>query len=255
MRLVHAINERLGNSGRTVTFIAPVTARAEDRLGSLRELADAIDAGDVDTLLMLGGNPVYSAPGARFPNDMVLAKNLTKVGLRVHLGMYDDETSEYCHWHIPEAHYLECWSDIRAFEGTATIGQPLIAPLFGAKSPLELLSGLLDPTPSSSFEIVKATWRRWHAERKVPGEFELFWRKSIHAGVIAGTQSPAEPVRVAPGLAGRMPAPAGPLPAQDLEIVFKPDPGVFDGRFANNGWLQENAPSADEGLPGTTPPA
>ena len=235
--LVHAINERLGNQGRTVTYVAPVLARPENRLGSLRELAEAMDAGEVDTLLILGGNPVYSCPGARFANDMVLEKNLAKVRLRVHLGMHDDETSEYCHWHIPEAHYLECWSDIRAFEGTTTICQPLIASLFGGKSSLELLSGLLDPAPSTSFEIVKATWRRWHADRKIPGGFEQFWRKSIHAGVIAGTQSPAEPVRIAPGLAGRLPA-ASPT-TQNMEIVFKPDPGVFDGRFANNGWLQE----------------
>ena len=192
--LVHAINERLGNQGRTVTYTAPVTARPENRLGSLRELADAMDAGEVDTLLILGGNPVYTAPS--FGNNTDLAKSLAKVRLRVHLGMHDDETSEYCHWHIPEAHYLECWSDLRAFEGTATICQPLIASLFGGKSPLELLSGLLDPTPSTSFEIVKATWRRWHAEHKIPGGFEQFWRKSIHAGVIAGTQSPAEPVRL-----------------------------------------------------------
>jgi MoCo/4Fe-4S cofactor protein with predicted Tat translocation signal len=230
--LVHAMNEILGNRGRTVLYIAPVTARPENRLNSLRELADAMAAGEVDTLLVLGGNPVYSAPV-----DMHFAERMAKVRLRAHLGMYADETSELCHWHIPEAHYLECWSDIRAFDGTASLGQPLIAPLFGARSPLELLSGLIDETPFSSYEVVKSTWRRWHADRKVSGEFDLFWRRSIHAGVIAGTQSPALAVPIAPGLAQRLPPPA--TTSSGLEIVFKPDPGVFDGRFSNNGWLQE----------------
>ncbi|HEV8061584.1 MAG TPA: TAT-variant-translocated molybdopterin oxidoreductase [Gemmataceae bacterium] len=229
--LVHSMNEALGNQDRTVTYIAPVTARPENRIDSLHELADGMNAGKVDTLLILGGNPVYSAPGVRFANAM------GKVRLRVHLGMYADETSEQCHWHIPEAHYLECWSDIRAFDGTATIGQPLIAPLFGAKSPLELLSGLIEETPSGSYEIVRTTWRRWHTDQKVSGDFEQFWRRSVHGGIIAGTKAPVEAVRLTPGMGQRLQAPATVRP--DLEIVFKPDPGVFDGRFANNGWLQE----------------
>lgn len=230
--LVHAMNERLGNRGRTVIYIAPVTARPEDRLGSLQELADEMAAGKVDTLLVLGGNPFYAAPGVQFGNAM------SKVRLRAQLGMYADETSEQCHWHIPEAHYLECWSDIRAFDGTASIGQPLIAPLFGARSPLELLSGLIDDTPSESYEVVRATWRRWHAERKISEDFERFWRKSVHAGVISETRSSVEAVRLEPDWARRLPAQA-PAARPGLELVFKPDPGVFDGRFANNGWLQE----------------
>jgi MoCo/4Fe-4S cofactor protein with predicted Tat translocation signal len=241
--LAHAINEKLGNQGRTVTYIAPVAARSENRLKSLQGLADAMAEGEVDTLLMLGGNPLHSAPGARFINSV------SKVKLRIHLGMYADETSEMCHWHIPETHYLECWSDIRAFDGTATIGQPLIAPLFGARSALELLSGLLEPTPLTSFEVVKSTWQRWHAEKKLPGDYETFWRRSVHAGLVAGSQSPVETLRLESGLATRLPPVTVKweqviqnLPQSAgifFEIVFKPDTAVFDGRFANNGWLQE----------------
>lgn len=232
--LVHAMNEQLGNRGRTVVYIAPPTSRSDQRLASLHELADAMAAGEVDTLLVFGGNPMYSAPGVRFVDAMA------KVRLRAHLGIHADETSEFCHWHIPEAHYLECWSDIRAFDGTASIGQPLIAPLFGGRSPLELLSGLLDETPSESYEIVRSTWHRWHAEKKVNEDFERFWRKSVHAGVVAGTKAPAESVRLEANWLRGLTRPDLDIRAgRDLEIVFKPDPGVFDGRFANNGWLQE----------------
>jgi molybdopterin-containing oxidoreductase family iron-sulfur binding subunit len=230
--IVHAINEKLGNQGKTVHYISPPTADPEDRLESLQDLANDMARGEVDTLLVLGGNPMYTAPGARFVNAMKHVK------LRVHLGMHADETSEFCHWHIPEAHYLECWSDIRAFDGTASIGQPLIAPLFGAHSPIELLSGILDDTPSSSYEVVRSTWRRWHADNKTGEEFERFWRKSVHAGVVAGTKTPTEALRLEPSWLSRV-APPSPAVFPGLEIVFKLDYSVFDGRFANNGWLQE----------------
>ena len=123
---MHAINTSLGNLGETVTLHAPRDRGPADRVGSLSDLARDIDRGAVDTLLILGANPAYDAPADL---DFAAALAGDKIKLRIHLGLYEDETAELCHWHIPEAHFLETWSDIRAFDGTATIQQPLIAPL------------------------------------------------------------------------------------------------------------------------------
>ena len=138
--LVHAINASLGNLGETVTLHAPRDRGPADRVGSLPDLARDIDRGVVDTLLILGANPAYDAP-ADLNFAAALASN--KIGLRIHLGLYEDETAELCHWHIPEAHFLETWSDIRAFDGTATIQQPLIAPLYQGRSAHEVLAVFL----------------------------------------------------------------------------------------------------------------
>ena len=134
--LAHAMNQALDNVGKTVVYTDPVEANPVDQMASLRELVKDMEAGAVRILLMLGGNPVYTAPV-----DLGFAEQLAKVPLRVHSGLYEDETSAYCHWHIPETHYLESWSDIRAYDGTATILQPLIAPLYSGKSSHEILSG------------------------------------------------------------------------------------------------------------------
>ena len=170
--------------------------------------------------------------------------------------MYADETSEQCHWHIPEAHYLECWSDIRAFDGTATIGQPLIAPLFGARSSLELLSGLLEPTPLTSFELVKATWQRWHAEKKLPGDYETFWRRCVHAGLVAGSQLPVEPVRLADDLVQKLPRlelNRAPGRAELARKCGKSGRNRFQARSSSVRWpvreqwvVARNAPPADK---------
>ena len=123
------MNEALGNVGKTVYYTAPIEANPVNQLQSLGELVSEIEAGQVDVLLMLGGNPVFTAPA-----DMQFREKLLKVGLRIHLGQHEDETAELCHWHIPEAHYLESWGDVRAFDGTVSIIQPLIAPLYEGKS-------------------------------------------------------------------------------------------------------------------------
>ena len=132
------MNEALGNVGKTVYYTAPIEANPVNQLQSLRELVSDIEAGQVDVLLMLGGNPVFTAPA-----DLQFREKLLKVGLRIHLGQHEDETAELCHWHIPEAHYLESWGDVRAFDGTVSIIQPLIAPLYEGKTAHELLSVLL----------------------------------------------------------------------------------------------------------------
>jgi molybdopterin-containing oxidoreductase family iron-sulfur binding subunit len=140
-----------------------------------------------------------------------------------------------CHWHVPAAHYLESWSDSRAFDGTASIVQPLIAPLYGGRSVHELLAALLGESESAGHEIVRGYW--WRHWPKGHGDFERGWEKALHDGVIPGTtfvprnDLALRPLDVEPPAR----APAG----GNLEIAFRPDPTIYDGRFANNGWLQE----------------
>jgi molybdopterin-containing oxidoreductase family iron-sulfur binding subunit len=225
--LAHAINNHLGNAGKTVTYSAPVEARPVDQLASLRELVDDMRAGSVSLLLVLQGNPVYTAPA-----DLKFAEAMDKVPVRIHLGLHEDETAERCHWHIPEAHSLESWSDARAFDGTVTILQPLIAPLYpGAKSAHEALAAFTSRPERSGHDIVKDAWKA-----RVPGpDFERFWQRALHDGVVKDSASPEKAVAVKPGdwMKAGKPAPPG------IEIAFRPDSTVYDGRYANNGWLQE----------------
>src|SRR5205807_5271981 len=134
-----ALNAHLGNVGKTVTYIVPIEARPEDQTGKLSELVRDMKDGRVDILLILGVNPVFTAPA-----DLEFEKHLQNVKLRVHLGLYQDETAAQCHWHLPEAHFLEAWGDARAYDGTVSLLQPLIAPLYGGRSVHELLSALIE---------------------------------------------------------------------------------------------------------------
>jgi MoCo/4Fe-4S cofactor protein with predicted Tat translocation signal len=229
--LAHAMNSALGNVGRTVVYTDPVAARPVDQMASLRELVADMEAGEVELLILVGGNPVYTAPA-----DLRFADHLAKVRLRVHLGLYIDETAALCHWHIPEAHYLEAWGDTRAFDGTVSLIQPLIAPLYGGSSAHELLAVLLGDLDPDGYRIVRDYWRG-----HLPAEdFERFWRTALHDGIIADTALSPRPVEFR-GLQldeQTLPPPSPASPAA-LELVFQPDPTIWDGRFANNGWLQE----------------
>jgi Fe-S-cluster-containing dehydrogenase component len=204
--LAHLMNDALGNTGRTVVHIEPVETEPVDQLESLRELTADMRAGRVDALLILGGNPVFTAPA-----DLDFAGALARVPFRARLGLEEDETSALCRWHLPEAHPLESWGDLRAFDGTATIVQPQIAPLYDGRTAAEILSLLADPAPRSGYELVREHWKV--AMRS--GEFEKAWRRDLAA---------AAPPRSAP---------------TGLELAFQPDPTIGDGRHANNGWLQE----------------
>lgn len=229
--LAHAMNHALGNVGTTVFYTDPVEARSVDQMGSLRELVADMQAGLVDLLVILGGNPVYQAPA-----ELRFSEHLSKVKLRVHLGLYEDETAELCHWHIPETHYLETWSDARAFDGTVTIMQPLIAPLYGGKSAHELLAALMGQPDRSSYSIVRDYWRG----QLPPEDFERFWRTALHEGLIANTALPPREVAYG-GLRiedGDLPSPP-PDRRSSMDLLLRPDPTIWDGRFANNGWLQE----------------
>jgi MoCo/4Fe-4S cofactor protein with predicted Tat translocation signal len=225
--LAHGMNALLGNVGKTVLYTEPVEANPVDQVASLYDLVKDFDTGAVDLLLILGGNPVYNAPV-----ELGFRDRLKKATLRVHLSLHEDETSELCHWHLPLTHYLEAWSDCRAHDGTVTIMQPLIAPLYAGKSVHEVLTMLTDQPERSGYDIVKGYWNSRHTG----ADFEAWWRKAVHDGAVPDTALPPKTVAVRAGWAASLTQPAN---QQGLEIVFRPDPAVYDGRFANNGWLQE----------------
>ncbi len=226
--LAHALNHALGNVGRTVVHTAPVEVRPDHQLAALQGLVGEMRAGTVECLLILGANPVYSAPA-----DLDFAAALRQVPLRVHLGLYADETARLCQWHVPEAHYLESWGDVRAFDGTGTIIQPLIAPLYGGRTPVELLAAFTGDGGNSMHDLVRARWQ----QLRPGGDFEAFWQQALHDGVVPDTAAPVHAVQVRgdwdPGPTAPPAEPSG------LELVFRPDPYVLDGQFTNNGWLLE----------------
>ncbi|HET7294302.1 MAG TPA: TAT-variant-translocated molybdopterin oxidoreductase [Vicinamibacteria bacterium] len=222
--LVHLINERLGVVGKTVSYSAPVAAEGDP--ASLGELFAEMSARRVEALLILGGNPVYTAPA-----DVPFGDAMMLVPFRVHLSLHDDETSERCHWQLPEAHPLEAWSDARAFDGTASIVQPLIEPLYAGKSAHEVLALLTSRPDRRGRDIVRDHWRP-----RLGPDFEKAWRRALHDGLVAGTALPETPMTVKLGDWAKAKTPAA---APGLEVVFRPDPTVGDGRHANNGWLQE----------------
>jgi molybdopterin-containing oxidoreductase family iron-sulfur binding subunit len=243
--LAHVLNDRLGNVGQTVTYIAPIDARPGDRTESLRNLIQDMEKGRVEMLVILGGNPVYTAPA-----DLDFAGHLKSVPLRIHHSLGLDETSYLCHWHLPEAHYLETWSDSRAYDGTASIVQPLIAPLYQGRSAHEVLAMLTSLQETSDRQIVREHWRQQSAERHEEADFERFWHTALHNGVIPDTAFKPKSVKLKDGwenhlqngatAASKPASPSGPvIEAIDMEIVFLPDPTIYDGGFANNGWLQE----------------
>jgi molybdopterin-containing oxidoreductase family iron-sulfur binding subunit len=224
--LAHAMNDALGNVGATVVYTQTAEARPMDQRAGLAELVGEMNAGTVSLLLILGGNPVYTAPA-----DLNFAAALDKVPLRAHLGLFHDETAALCHWHIPETHFLEAWSDVRGHDGTASVVQPLIAPLYNGRSVHEVVSTLSEAGARSSYDIVRSYWSAQAGE----SPFDRDWRRWLHDGIVPGTAFVPKAVALQAGAAASAPAaaPAG------LEVVFRPDPSVYDGRFANNGWLQE----------------
>jgi molybdopterin-containing oxidoreductase family iron-sulfur binding subunit len=298
--LAHAMNEALGNVGQTVSYTQTAEAQPSNQLAGLQELTGEMNAGRVDFLLIIGGNPVYTAPA-----DLKFGEALQKVTLRAHLGQYEDETAALCQWHVPESHFLEAWGDVRAEDGTVTIIQPLIAPLYQGRSAYEVLTAFSDRPERSGYDIVREYWANasglstaapqspaaappaaptrapqgapqgappaapTSAAQSAPtgaaqgastgaaqgaptggaqgapsvfaaaptpplSEFDRAWRKWLHDGLIPDTAFPPRPVSVQGTIAGPAAAASG-----ALEVIFRPDPTIYDGRFANNSWLQE----------------
>jgi molybdopterin-containing oxidoreductase family iron-sulfur binding subunit len=224
--LAHAINAALGNSGVTVYQTEPVDVPV-NHLQSLTELCADMYAGTVDTLVILGANPIYTAP-----HDFDFASKIQKVRNAVHVSLHFDETSAYTQWHIPESHYLESWGAARAFDGTLSVIQPLIAPLYATHSAREVLAAFGDKPEVSDYDVLREKLKAGN-----PGaDFDKFWRKTLHDGVVAN--SAFAPVAGAAKLSV-VSLPPAKAPATGLEFIFRPDPSIYDGRFANNGWLQE----------------
>ena len=287
---VYALNSALGNAGSTVTYHrTPDSGSSSD--ADLAALAAAIHEGAVDRLLVLGANPAYSAPAdLDFPAAL---ESLGDAGAVIHVGAYRDETSRFARWHLPLAHYLESWGDARATDGTASVVQPLIEPLYGAKSLVEVLALAATGESRDGRDLVRETWsgilglpleedageavaaatapeaaaeteaapdgdgEEGEAEEAVPvdpmslpfpvalSDFEVAWRKVLHDGLLDGSAAAAADLpAIAPedgAAAVRAAGDAAQVIAagDDLEIVFRCSPAVHDGRFANNGWLQE----------------
>jgi MoCo/4Fe-4S cofactor protein with predicted Tat translocation signal len=219
--IAHALNTQLGNIGTTVLVTDPIEVAPMNQLASLQELVRDMNSGAVRALIILGGNPVFDAPA-----DLQFAKALDKVPFRAHHSLYYDETSLRCHWHIPEAHYLETWSDGRAHDGTVSIVQPLIAPLYNGRSAHEILGALIGGLDETPYQTVRAYWQ-------TQGGTDTTWRKWLHDGLIAGSALP--PIAVA----ATAPPTSNQQPATGIELELRHDPTIYDGRFANNGWLQE----------------
>lgn len=284
--LAHAMNDILGNVTKTVTYTDPIEASQDankSQLEGLKELVDDMNAGKVELLALVGGNPVYDAPA-----DLEFVKAMDKVKFRVHLSLYDNETSEHCHWHINQAHFLETWGDARAYDGTATLIQPLIEPLYGGKSAHEFLDVFTsDPNRQTrkGHDILRAYWQGKLPSSKeqtaliakmkegktesieaapaatptpsaspasspstsptpatsttttasTAADFETSWRRVVHDGFVAGTALPSKAVSLKTDWASQAPAQVG----TGFEIVLRPDPNIYDGSFANNGWMQE----------------
>jgi len=228
--LGHAINEALGAHGRSVRLIEPVAVGGErSQLQSLTDLVQDVQAGKVELLLILDVNPVFTAPA-----DLGFGGALGRVPFSVHVGPYVDETAQRCAWHLPQAHELEAWSDARAYDGTASIIQPQVRPLYGGRSAHEVLALLLGDLSPDGRALVQATWRAHIA----PDRFDSFWQESLRRGVVADTAaSPADARLTGAAVASLKLPPATPQDA--ITVLFRPDEGLWDGRFANNGWLQE----------------
>src|SRR5271157_5874789 len=222
--LAHAMNQALGAVGTTVFYTDPVEAKPQDQTAALKELVGEMNAGKVDMLLVVGGNPVYDAPA-----DLKFADALGKVQLRVQHSVFQNETTDFAHWHINATHYLEQWGDARTIDGTAALIQPLIAPLYDGKSEYEFMEALIGPGSTTGYEIVRKYW-----QGKMAGDFETSWRKALNDGFVAGTTFPAKAVAAK----GSVPA-ASASTSGGLEVMFRRDPTIYDGTFSNNAWLQE----------------
>ena len=231
---VCALNTSLGNTGKTVSYYETKDA-ALPSVSSLASLVSAMNAGAIKTLVVLGGNPVFDAPA-----DLDFASAMAKVPQSIALAHMVDETSVNATWHIPLAHYLESWGDARAVGGTVSVVQPLILPLFGGKTLVEVLGLIAEGADDPGYDIVRDTWKPILGE----GDFDKKWNRVLHDGLLPGSELPEVVPGGAPSMAGLAEAaakPAGSAGAtgSGLEIVFLPSPSLHDGRYANDGWLQE----------------
>ena len=219
--LVSAMNEALGGRGRTFDLLDPPEHRSENQTSSLAALRTDMDAGRVDTLLILDANPVFTAPG--------FGDAMKRVASSIHAGPAPNETALAATWHLPTAHPFEMWSDLRAHDGTVSIVQPQIQPLFGGRNPIETIALLEPGERPSPLDQLRTAWRDHLPD-------DPAWSAALADGIISGTSNPPLAVPLRPEAANAAPPPP---PAQPITVLFRPDPYLLDGRNANNGWLQE----------------
>ncbi|MGA3010334.1 MAG: TAT-variant-translocated molybdopterin oxidoreductase [Terracidiphilus sp.] len=226
--MASAINTAVGAYGELATLdVDPDSPANGSQLDGLKSLVSDLNAGKVNWLVILNANPIYTAPA-----DLNFADAFNKADIVAHLGSHLDETGQISHWHIPAAHFLESWSDARAYDGTVSIVQPMIDPLYGGKTAHHVFQTLLDEPMVSPYDAVRETWKPI-----IKGDFETGWRKALHQGWIDGTTNvSSQPCPKGLSFGAKVPAPS---PKDSLEIIFRPDPNIYDGRWSNVGWLQE----------------
>jgi molybdopterin-containing oxidoreductase family iron-sulfur binding subunit len=229
--LAHAMNAALGNVGKTVAYTESIEVNPVNQMDSLRELVNDLNAGKVQFLLVLGVNPVYTAPA-----DLNFGQAILKAKTRVYSGLMSDETGLLCHWNVPATHYLESWSDARAYDGSVSVTQPLIAPLYEGRSAHEIVALLTNDADKSAHTLIRDYWQSQRAEKGQA--FEAFWETSLHDGVMANSALPASTATLRSDFVQQAPVAAG-GDASSLEIVFRPDSTIGDGEYSNNAWLQE----------------
>jgi MoCo/4Fe-4S cofactor protein with predicted Tat translocation signal len=222
----YALNSSLGAVGKTVIYTETVNPMPSEQVADLKSLVADMKAGKVQWLVILGVNPIYSAPW-----DLGFRDAFANVPVTVQLASHVDETGAISNWHINKTHYLESWSDARAYDGTISIIQPMIDPMYGGKSAHDVLQALLADPQQSAYDVVVA-----NAKTYIKGDFAAGWRKALHDGWVEGTAFTAKA-----GGAGKSAVASFPTAAatSGLEVSFRPDPSIYDGRFANVGWLQE----------------
>ena len=229
--MAHAITAALGGAGATgpISYHAPFDGSNGDQLEEMLSLVRDMGAKTVRAVVFMNTNPAYT-----LPSDVKFKEALANVPFKAHYGAYDDETGVLCDWHVPAAHFLEYWGDVRAIDGTVSLIQPLVQPLYeAAKSPAEFLAAFTGQRGVSSYDIVRGRYlaSRGGNDNKA---FQVFWQEAVHNGFIPGTAAPA--VGVSPRAIS---LPETATNASGLEVNFRPDPTLLDGRYANNGWLQE----------------
>ena len=239
--LVGLINQALGNNGSTISYVEPLAAGRPLAPGrSFGDLVKALSAKEVEFLLIIEANPVHTAP---VDQKGAFVEGLKGVATTAYLGTYQDETAHNCVWRLPASHWLETWGDIKGHDGTVAIQQPLIAPLYSGRSPIEFIAELMGDETKMGYELVRRKWMAEHKTNPVyqaAGPFEKWWRRSVHDGFIAGSTASSVAVRALDDAAQGVNISLGAMASKDsLELVFRADESIYDGRFANNGWLME----------------
>ncbi len=225
--LAHAINERLGNVGRTVSYAQSAILEAGSSAHDIGNLYASLQSQPADTVLVLGGNPVYTSPA-----DVALREAISTVRDSAYLGLYLNETASACHWAVPQAHYLEGWGDSCAYDGTASLTQPLVQPLWGGRTTSELLAAMLGDPPGGRAQL-RDQWRGTLTS-------DAEWDGALQRGFVENSALPPTSVTMAPDALPAAVAAASALTARNgMEIVFRQDASVRDGSFSNNAWLQE----------------